>query len=373
MKVINIAALFALLISPITVFCQSGDFIIKGKVGAASAGKFIKLYYEQDTIKIIDSVRIANGAFELRGTVSAPTLGKLSLEGEDTGDRIDLFLSKGTIRVQANDSLCHAKIRGTALADSHEKLARTLRPVDKKFVDGLNTFQNMPEGEAKKAYLKELLAGLDEYTHFKRETIHQFVIQNPTSYVALYHLDKTAQGRLANYETTFPFYDKLSPELKATVLGKQLGERLLRAKGEFTGKEYIDFVSTTPDGAKLSLKDVLAKNKYTLVDFWASWCGPCRKENPHVVKAYDAFKDKGFTVLSISLDEDPDRWKAAIAEDGMPWHHVSSLKGWKEPVAILYGVRAIPQNLLIDDQGTIVATNLRGETLFNKVKELLHH
>ncbi|MNY26562.1 Thiol-disulfide oxidoreductase ResA [compost metagenome] len=192
----------------------------------------------------------------------------------------------------------------------------------------------------------------------------------PSSYVSLYYLNQNAQGRLANYETTYPHYSTLSTELKATPLGKQLGERLLATKGKLTGEAYIDFVSTTPEGAQLSLKEVISKNKYTLVDFWASWCGPCRKENPHVVKTFNTFKDKGFTVLSVSLDEDAVKWKDAIAKDGMPWYHVSSLKGWKEPAAALYNIKAIPQNVLVDSQGKIVATNLRAETLFNKVSEL---
>lgn len=371
MKVKAIIIFFAVLLGPMTVFCQQEDFVIQGKISTASSGKFIKLYYENDAAKVVDSVRIQNGSFVFSGKLNAPTLGKLSLGTEDMGDRIDLFLSKGKIRVSAKDSLSYAKINGTQLAESHEKFAEKVRPVDRKFIDRLAAYRDMPEGEDKKAYIAKVMEGLDEYTRFKREATHQFVTNNPDSYVALYHLDKTAQGRVANYETTFPFYDKLSPALKATALGKQLGERLLAAKGDLTGQPYKDFVSTTPEGAELSLKDILTQNKYTLVDFWASWCGPCRKENPHVVKTYEAFKAKGFTVLSVSLDDNSERWKAAIEQDGMPWHHVSSLKGWKEPAAQLYGVRAIPQNILIDAQGKIVATNLRGETLFNKVEQLL--
>ena len=359
-----------LLFIPLACFSQDQTFTITGKVNRKLDGKFIKIFYEDANVKKADSAAIQKGSFKLRGTISSATVGKLSLGNQDNGDRIDLFLSSGTIKIAAKDSIHHSNISGTKLAEEHELLAKRLRPEDDKFFNGISAWKKMPEGEAKKAYLTKLMSGLDAYMLFKRQTIHQFVKEYPSSYVSLYYLNQNAQGRLANYETTYPHYSTLSTELKATPLGKQLGERLLATKGKLTGEAYIDFVSTTPEGAQLSLKEVISKNKYTLVDFWASWCGPCRKENPHVVKTFNTFKDKGFTVLSVSLDEDAVKWKDAIAKDGMPWYHVSSLKGWKEPAAALYNIKAIPQNVLVDSQGKIVATNLRAETLFNKVSEL---
>ncbi|WP_256007134.1 TlpA disulfide reductase family protein [Pedobacter deserti] len=372
MNLTSIKTILALAILPIAGFSQGGNFSIEGQVSAKHNGKFVKLYYSENETKKIDSAAVQSGKFSLKGNVKSPTAAKIGFGDQDAGDNIDVFLSEGTIRLKAKDSIHYADIRGTKLAESHERLARQLRPADDKFVRGLITFRDMPKGPEKDAYLTSLMAGFDEYNLRKREIVHQFVSENPASYVSLYYLDKSAQGRIANYETTFPFYNKLSPELKATPLGKQLGERLMAAKGALTGEPYKDFVSTTPEGKQLSLKEIVSKNKYTLVDFWASWCGPCRKENPHVVKTFNAFREKGFTVLSVSLDDNADKWKEAIEKDGMPWYHVSSLKGWKEPAAALYNVRAIPQNVLVDSEGKIVATNLRAETLFNKVQQLLN-
>lgn len=360
----------ALSLVSLTGFSQALNFSIAGKVNPKYNGKLIKIYYEDAGQKKSDSVTINKSAFKLTGNISAPTLGKLSLGDQENGDRTDLFLSQGTIQVSATDSIHYSNISGTKLAEDHELLVKKIRPTDDKLFNAFAIFRKMPEGEAKKAYIAKVMSGFDAYNLFKRESIHQFAKEHPNSYVSLYYLDQNTKGVLANYETTYPYFSKLSPDVQATPLGKELAARLLAVKGKLTGQPYLNFVSTTPEGKQLSLKEVLSQNKYTLVDFWASWCGPCRKENPNVVKAYNAFKEKGFTVLSVSLDEDATKWKAAIEKDGMPWYHVSSLKGWKEPAAELYGIRAIPQNVLVDAEGKVVATNLRAETLYKKIQEL---
>mgnify|MGYP006185811261 CR=1 FL=1 len=365
--------LLAFNIFPLLGFAQNVNYRVEGKVNRKYNGRFIKLIYALDqNHKKVDSTQISAESFTFKGQLDRPVAAKITLGSEDQGDRIDLFLSEGTIRINAKDSIHYANISGTELAETYEKLAKALRPLDDELTGKLLAIRTMPEGDAKKAYTTKVLAGLEAYGLQRREIVHRFVLENPNSYVSLYFLDKGSPGKLINYETTNPYFTKLSKKLKETPLGKELGERLLASKGALTGEKFIDFVSTTPEGTKLSLKEVLSKNKYTLVDFWASWCGPCRKENPNVVKAFDAFKDKGFTVLSVSLDDNAAKWKEAIEKDGMPWYHVSSLMGWKEPAAALYGIRAIPQNVLVDAQGKIVATNLRAETLYNKIESLLN-
>ncbi|MDQ8006073.1 MAG: TlpA disulfide reductase family protein [Pedobacter sp.] len=367
----SINYILAICLLPLVGFSQDKNFAIEGKLHKKHNGNFVKIYYQNGSSKKIDSTQIKNGQFVLKGDLVAPTLGKISLDNEKTGDQIDIFLANGTIKLIAKDSIRYANVNGTALTDDHERLAKIIRPLDQPIFDGFAAFQKMPEGAEKKAYLTSLMKGLDQYNQKKRQIIHQFVTDNPSSYVSLFHLDKISPASITNYETTYPFFSKLTTELQQTQLGKQLENRLLAAKGKLDGEVFKDFVSTTPEGNSLTLREIITKNKYTLVDFWASWCAPCRKENPNVVKAYNAFKDKGFTVLSVSLDKDGSQWKAAIEADGMPWHHVSTLKGWEEPAAVLYSIRAIPQNILIDGKGKIIATNLKVETLYNKIQQLL--
>ncbi len=137
------------------------------------------------------------------------------------------------------------------------------------------------------------------------------------------------------------------------------------------GAQFTDFSMPDPKGKMISVSDYVKKNKYTLIDFWASWCGPCRAEMPTVVKAYDLYHAKGFEVVGVSLDNNKEAWIKAIDQLKMPWPHISDIKGWGCAGAALYNVKGIPANVLIDQQGKIVAKNLRGQDLLDKMAELL--
>jgi len=151
---------------PLAGFSQAENFTINGKVNKKYNGRFVKLYYSNGETKLADSVVVTKGAFSLKGSVDEPTVGKLSMGTEESGDRADVFLSDGIICVEAKDSIHYAAITGTALAESHELLAKKLKPADDKIYNGLNTFRNMPEGEEKKAYLTKVMSGFDSYSTF---------------------------------------------------------------------------------------------------------------------------------------------------------------------------------------------------------------
>ncbi|MBB1150699.1 MULTISPECIES: TlpA disulfide reductase family protein [unclassified Myroides] len=172
-------------------------------------------------------------------------------------------------------------------------------------------------------------------------------------------------------------FDKFSAELKESKVGKKVDAMLKMmglsedAAGLKVGDIAPNFTSKTPEGKDLSLEEFKKGKKLVLIDFWASWCGPCRVENPNVVKLYNGFKDKGLDIIGVSLDKDKDKWEQAIAKDGLVWGQVSNLQFWNDEIAAEYGVKAIPANYLIDEKGQILAINLYGEELYQKVEELL--
>lgn len=159
--------------------------------------------------------------------------------------------------------------------------------------------------------------------------------------------------------------------LLLTFTCKNDKEIIVKAAGTQIGNYAPDFDGKTPQGKLLALSDI--KAKVTIIDFWASWCGPCRRENPNVVKMYNEYHEKGLEIIGVSLDKagQENRWKQAIAKDKLTWPQVSNLQGWKDPIAVQYGIRSIPATYVLDENGKIIAKNLRGKALENKIAELL--
>ncbi len=193
---------------------------------------------------------------------------------------------------------------------------------------------------------------------------------NNSSIIAPMILGEMLQSKFIDAQTARSYYNSFDEHVKKSVIAQRIDSFLNKAESVAIGAKAPDFEGTNPDGKIIKLSDVLGK--VTLIDFWASWCGPCRRENPNVVNAYNKYHSKGFNIISVSLDRPngEQAWKDAIIKDKMDWNHISRLM-YFGPLAKLYNVNAIPATFLLDENGVIIATNLRGQQLHNKLEELL--
>lgn len=347
-------------------------FEIKGKITNIKYPAKIYLGYANGENSIHDSATITNGSFHFKGTIQYPVRATMELKQNDgktdmfDRDLQDLFLDKGTITVTGSGKIKKADIKGGKAQDDYRALKAQLKPYEEKMAplsEKMRQYFNEKNDAARDSLFPSLRAIRNDMNKVEKEFIQSYT----ASYVTLDMVrQRSVVIDLPNFE---PQYNSLSEELKQTADGKKMAKKLVIAKRLQPGQPFINFTLNNTDGQPKNLESF--KGKYILLDFWASWCGPCRAENPHVLKAYQQFKDKNFDVVAVSLDTKKDAWMKAIKEDGMPWTQLSDLQGWKSSVVLEYGIEAIPQNFLLDPQGRIVAQNLRGEELAKRLGEIL--
>ena len=200
----------------------------------------------------------------------------------------------------------------------------------------------------------------------------KMVKENPDSFVSVMILLDMMNMKAFPVNEIKELYEGLDDDVKQSTIAKSLEQKLKSESAVAIGSKAPNFTAPTPEGEDLSLEDI--RGEVTLIDFWAAWCKPCRVENPNIVKIYEKYHDKGLEIIGVSLDRpnQRDKWLKAIEDDKLPWHQVSNLEFWNEPVAQLYGIRAIPAAFILDKDGVIVARDLRGQDLENKIAELLN-
>lgn len=346
-------------------------FEISGTLpGAGSDKKVILNYVNIEGKNVKDSTLLKNGKFLISGMTAFGNKAYLTMmpAKKDTTNRHtgadyqNFYLEKGRYKVTGTNSLANAVITGTqAQADYLEyervvgvphKEYKALVPAYMKARSAKDTAEVKRLSDQLKPIMARIESGLDS-----------FIFSHPDSYVAL---DAVMDSRtmVIDPATFDKYYTPFSKRVMASFTGRKLTDKYNKAKQIAIGKS-VDFTQTDDKGNEFKLSSL--RGKYVLVDFWASWCVPCRAENPHLLKAYNQLKSKGFEIVGISLDETKAAWLNAVKHDGMPWIQVSDLKGFKTEIAVKYGISAIPQNFLINPEGVIIAKDLRGENVNEKI------
>jgi len=371
MKPVFLAATVLGLVNACQNAAAADGYEVKGQLKNAPAGTVLHLS-ELTSNQFVEKTQTktdASGNFTLKGAAATAGIFQLKV---DEGNQVLLLLDNKT-RVQLSGD---AKSLPTTYRVQGSKDAEVLRQLTlvmqgtKTQLERLGQRYNAAGQAGKTDSMKLLEQQYYAIQGGNTVRIKSLIRRNATSVVGGF-----AVGAFLNPEEEFQFADSVAAVQRkanpSSPFTKELTARLAPMRATATSTLAPEINLPTPEGGTLALSSL--RGKYVLLDFWASWCGPCRQENPNVVKAYNQFKDKGkgFTIYSVSLDQDKAKWVKAIAADGLTWHHVSDLAGWNSVGGAAYGVKSIPQSFLIDPQGKIIAKNLRGEALAAKLAEVL--
>ena len=338
---------------------QSG-YKVTGTVEGIPDGKAIIATVNGSSLDTLAKADVKNGSFEFTGNVSEPTGAYIMVIGQRGA--IPFMLENANITVNAGQA--GLTVTGSEGQKIYDQFMAINASAQQEAMKLQQEYQAANGDQAKIQAVQEAYAKLMTDAQAK-ET--ELIKANPDSYVSTFVI-VSSMGQM-EYEQLKERYSLLGEKAKASAQGKAIAAQIAKLESTAIGQIAPNFTITTPEGESISLYDI--KGKVKLIDFWASWCAPCRGENPHVVEIYKEYHPKGLEIFGVSLDNNKEAWVKAIADDGLVWKHGSDLKGWQSAPAQLYSVTGIPHTVLLDENNKIIAKNLRGDELKQKIAELL--
>ncbi|MAO07444.1 MAG: peroxiredoxin [Alteromonas sp.] len=357
------------------ISCNEEDtYSLKGNAFGFEDGTHIYVYQIDDNnnTSVIDTLEVQNEQFEAQfpKTEDATTALQFLKVGNQKNNILFFTENEDLKATLYADSIMVSKVSGGKQNEVYYDYIETMRGFANERSQLMEDFRKA-QAEQDVTKIQDLRNENMAITNEEKSYQRDFAVNNSNSVFGLMLMTELFSRKDMTSEEVNDLINGLSPKMAAHPLVTKLQDQMEAAKQAELGSVAPNFEAETPEGTMLSLKD--AMGTYTIIDFWASWCRPCRMENPNVVRVYNKYHDKGLNIISVSLDKkgQKDRWIKAIEDDNMDWYHVSNLEFWQDPIARQYNVRSIPATFLLDSEGKIIDKNLRGQALEDKIASLL--